>query len=216
MAVIDSAPSGQYVAMELRDAGNPGVDGQLARQMVAAARGIEARDERIARMIDSYFDLVWRTLRRLGVLSSGLDDATQQVFIVAAQKLPTIEVAGERAYLMGIAYRVASDARRTRMRRREAAVEVDLDEYAGPDASQEELVDQKRARELLDKVLATMPIDLRAAFTLFEIEEMSCPEIAEALSVPLGTVSSRLRRARELFREQVQLLATLPEGGAHG
>ena len=70
----------------------------------------------------------------------------------------------------------------------------------GPD----ELSDQKRARELLNHVLDDMAFDLRTVFILFELEGLRSPEIAEVVGVPLGTVASRLRRAREAFRELVQ------------
>jgi RNA polymerase sigma-70 factor (ECF subfamily) len=76
-------------------------------------------------------------------------------------------------------------------------------ERVDPRPSPEELVDQKRARQLLDEVLAAMPMDLRAAFTMFEIEGMSVPEVATALGIPPGTAASRLRRARERFHELV-------------
>jgi RNA polymerase sigma-70 factor (ECF subfamily) len=52
-------------------------------------------------------------------------------------------------------------------------------------------------------VLEQLPLDLRAVFVLFELEGMTSPEIAELSGVPLGTVASRLRRAREHFRELV-------------
>jgi RNA polymerase sigma-70 factor (ECF subfamily) len=52
----------------------------------------------------------------------------------------------------------------------------------------------------LDEVLDALPMDLRAPFVLFELEELSTAEIAAMLSVPAGTVASRLRRAREEFR----------------
>jgi RNA polymerase sigma-70 factor (ECF subfamily) len=70
----------------------------------------------------------------------------------------------------------------------------------GPD----ELSDQKRARELLNRVLEDMTLELRTVFILFELEGLRSPEIAEMVGVPLGTVASRLRRAREAFRELVQ------------
>jgi DNA-directed RNA polymerase specialized sigma24 family protein len=76
---------------------------------------------RIETMVQLYFDVVWRSLRRLGVPDGAVDDAAQQVFLVAARKLDTIEPAGEKPYLLGIAVRVASDARRTQARRREVS-----------------------------------------------------------------------------------------------
>jgi RNA polymerase sigma-70 factor (ECF subfamily) len=58
-------------------------------------------------------------------------------------------------------------------------------------------------RELLDKILDSMEDDLREVFLLYEFEEMSMIEIAGALGIPQGTVASRLRRARSVFRERV-------------
>jgi len=161
------------------------------------------RDERLEAMVQAHFDAVWRSLRRLGVADGSLDDAAQQVFLIASRKLDAIDPAGEKAYLLGIAARVASDARRSHSRRREVADDA---ERIDPAPSQEELVDRKRAREQLDRVLAAMPMDLRVRFTMFEIEGLSVPEVATALGIPLGTAASRLRRAREAFREEVQRL----------
>jgi RNA polymerase sigma-70 factor, ECF subfamily len=191
--VIDSALPGQsQVTSPL--ASEPLIESDLTQ-----------RDARIERMVQLYFDVVWRSLRRLGVAEGTLDDATQQVFMVAARKLDTIDPAGEKPFLLGVAVRVASDARRSRTRRREVA-DDDADARVDPAPSAEDLVDQKRARQLLDRVLASMPMDLRAAFTMFEIEGMSTPEVAAALGIPLGTASSRLRRAREQFHEGVARL----------
>jgi RNA polymerase sigma-70 factor (ECF subfamily) len=190
------------------DAGSTVSEGALA----PPARACTAADERrIEQMVQLYFDVVWRSLRRLGVADGTIDDAAQQVFLVAARKLDTIDPGGERSYLLGIAVRVASDARRTRSRRREVP-DDDTTERVDPRPSPEELVDQKRARQVLDRVLLSMPMDLRAAFTMFEIEGMSVPEVASAMGVALGTAASRLRRAREHFHLQVRRLG-LHHGG---
>jgi RNA polymerase sigma-70 factor, ECF subfamily len=188
-------------SMPLREAVDPRASGQ----------GETSRDERLEALVQTYFDLVWRSLRRFGVDDASVDDAAQQVFIVTARKLDGIEPAGERAYLLGVAVRVASEARRSRARRREVQDE-DAGERVDPDPSPEELVDRKRARQLLDRVLSAMPMDLRAPFTMFEIEGMSVPEVAAALGVPLGTAASRLRRAREQFHVQVQRLGVRQRG----
>jgi RNA polymerase sigma-70 factor (ECF subfamily) len=203
MAVIEKVGAGQLPtdhALARSMEADPAPSSRSPLDGDAFTGDMAARDARVRQMVDQHFDLVWRSLRRLGVREGSLDDAAQQVFIVAARKLDTIVVGGERPYLLGIAVRVASDARRTVTRRREvsdeesSALEVDRSPAA------DELVDQKRARAMLDRILASMPMDLRAAFTMFEIEEMSVPEIAAALSIPLGTAASRLRRAREAFR----------------
>ena len=175
-----------------------------------------AVDARVRALVDAHFDVVWRTLCRCGVPEAGVDDAAQQVFLVATRKLDAIEEATERAYLLGIAVRVAADARRTQKRRREVPHD---DEAMAPllgdgPATPEELVDQKRARELLDSVLASMPDDARDVFVLFEIEGVPLAQIAETLAIPMGTVSSRIRRARELFQKKVNRLSRTEELGA--
>ena len=106
----------------------------------------------------------------------------------------------ERAFLMGTTVHVASHAKRTQRRRREVP-EADgpVIEAADSGLGPEEIVEQKRMRALLDEVLAAMPEDLRAALVLFELEELSMQEIGAALDLPMGTVASRLRRAREMF-----------------
>jgi RNA polymerase sigma-70 factor (ECF subfamily) len=59
-------------------------------------------------------------------------------------------------------------------------------------------------------------MDLRAVFTLYELEELKMNEIAELLGVPAGTVASRLRRAREHFEAQVARLQARMKGERRG
>ena len=83
---------------------------------------------------------------------------------------------------------------------------MDLLDVPDGAANPEELMDQRRARALLDQVLGDMPMDLRAVFVLFELEEMTMMEIATLSDIPPGTVASRLRRARHVFQKAVQKL----------
>ncbi len=153
---------------------------------------------RLRALVDAHFDFIWRSLRRLGLQAPDADDAAQHVFWVAARKLERIEIGRERAFLFGTACHVARDAKRSKNRRREDLSDgIDVEDAA---ASAEELVDKGKARVALDRALDSMPIDVRAAFVLFELEEMTVPAIALLLGVPVGTVASRLRRGRELFQ----------------
>ena len=158
---------------------------------------IAARNERLERLIQGEYRLIWRLLRRLGVPEHSVDDATQQVFLVVAERLEDIEQDSERSFAFGTALRVAQSSRRKRGREQG---ESDLDARASGLASTEDLADQRRLRERLDLLLEMMPVELRSVFVLFEIEGLTSPEIAELSDLPLGTVASRLRRAREQFR----------------
>jgi RNA polymerase sigma-70 factor (ECF subfamily) len=174
--------------------------------------------DRVRELVDRHFDAVWRFVRRLGMPPDAADDVAQETFVVAARKVDGILAATERQYLFAIAVRVTTEARRARSRRRELP-EGDTPPSPDPRPGADELLDRKRARQLLEDVLASMPLDLRAAFTLFELEDMSLPEVAAILGVPLGTATSRLRRARELFRTRVQRMTAAPPrtpGGRHG
>ncbi len=164
-----------------------------------------AQDARLRAIVGAQFDFVWRSLRRLGVPETDVDDCAQQVLWVAARKLDAIQEGSERAFLFSTAMRVASDARRSRTRRREVN-EDDTAEAADPGPGPEEAADRQRARALLDQVLDAMPMELRAPFVLFELEEVPTAEIAVLLELPAGTVASRLRRAREEFQSIVARL----------
>jgi RNA polymerase sigma-70 factor (ECF subfamily) len=155
--------------------------------------------ERLTAMFTAHVDFVWRSLRRLGVEDAAVDDAAQEVFVVAQRKLRVIEPGKEKAFLFGTAVRVAADARRARGRRRETPNETAAATSPDGRAPTDELVEQKRARELLDRVIAALPDDARPVFVLYELEGMTMAEIAACLAIPPGTVASRLRRAREAF-----------------
>jgi RNA polymerase sigma-70 factor (ECF subfamily) len=165
------------------------------RPALTLARG----DDRLAELLHAHFRMVWRALRRLGVQPQSVDDAAQEVFIIVSRKLDQIEPAHERRFLYGVAIRVAANARRARAARRESAELEALEGAAATTPSPEALLDRKRARELLDQALEQLSDDLRTAFVLFELEGCSAPEVAELLDIPVGTATSRLRRAREAF-----------------
>jgi RNA polymerase sigma-70 factor (ECF subfamily) len=157
---------------------------------------------RLTRVAQEHLDFVWRCLRRFGVPAADADDAAQQVFLVAADKLSEVPVERERAFLFATAARIAANARRS-IRRRQSAYDSLSQAPEEPSASQDELSDQLRARALLDQVMSDMPEDLREVFVLFEIEEISIQDIATTLEIPIGTVGSRLRRARQAFQQAV-------------
>ena len=162
-----------------------------------------AQERRLREMVTAHHGLIWRVVRRLGVSEADADDAAQEVFFVAASRLDDIETGKERAFLYSTAARVAANARRSLRRRRAAHDNYEnapRDVVPLPDA----LSDQRKAREVLDEILDALPDDMREVLVLFEMKELSIQEIAEALDMPLGTVGSRLRRAREKFQAAVE------------
>jgi len=151
-------------------------------------------------------DFVFRSLRRAGLDVGTAEDAAQQVFLIAARKLPQILAGKERAFLYATAMNVTADMKRKMARRGETELtDTQLEELeataSAPSLPPDDAIDQQRARELLDEVLSAMPEHLRDVFVLSELEEMSAPEVAVCLAIPTGTVASRLARARQVFDE---------------
>ena len=167
-----------------------------------STEGSESTQQRIKALVTEHFGFVWRSLVRLGLSPSDAEDALQKVFLVASRRLDDIEPGAERSFLFGTALRTASRERRSRARRRETV--GDLPELADPTVGPEEQIDRARARAVLEEVLDAMPLELRAVFVLYELEQLTLPEIAEVASIPLGTATSRLRRAREQFHAHVK------------
>jgi RNA polymerase sigma-70 factor (ECF subfamily) len=157
---------------------------------------------RVQQLVTEYMDFVWRSLRRLGVAAVDCDDGCQRVWVVLAKKVAFIEPAKTRSYIFSVVVRVASEIRRSNGRHQHLELDERLPAPAVLDA--EGLLEQKRAREVLDQVLAGLSWDLRTVFVMFELEGLSSPEIAEALGIRRGTVASRLRLAREAFQRGIE------------
>jgi RNA polymerase sigma-70 factor (ECF subfamily) len=143
-----------------------------------------------------YFRAMWRTLRRLGVATAQLDDAVQDVFVVVHRRLGEFDGRSLRGWLYAIAVRVASDYRRGAAQRTTLPLPESLVDPGVDPARASELGESVR---LLHELLAELDEPKRAVFVLGELEELSAPEIAEALGENLNTVYARLRAARARF-----------------
>lgn len=188
----------------------------LAAGAAAASKASTADTSRrrLRELVTTHQDFVWRSLRRLGVPPAHVDDATQQVFLVAARRLDDIDGARERSFLFSVTMRVASDARRARGRARERADQSAIDSAAATSPAPDVLLGEQQDRALLDGVLDALDDEARAVFVLFEIEGLTSPEIASLLGIALGTVASRLRRGREQFHAAAtRARARLERGG---
>jgi RNA polymerase sigma-70 factor (ECF subfamily) len=164
---------------------------------------------RVAAALARHFALVWRTLRRFGVPEADVDDNAQLAFLTLSSRLGDVAEGAERSFLLGTCLRLAANQRRKHARRPED-LEGDSDQRLGELPNPEEAMQSKERRELLDQGLELLPLEQRTVFVLYELEGFSLPEIAESLAIPLGTATSRLRRAREKFEAWAS--AQKPEG----
>jgi RNA polymerase sigma-70 factor, ECF subfamily len=163
-------------------------------------------------LVQEHYDFIWRLLARLNVSGPEVDDAAQQVFMVLVSREGlTIKVGSERAFLYGVALRVAKEFRRKSQSQLNHII-PDPELLIDRSLDVEAVAERRQARRQLDRILEQMPDNLKEAFILFELEDMSVPQIAELLTIPTGTVASRLRRARALFQKAVLDLRGQQEG----
>jgi RNA polymerase sigma-70 factor (ECF subfamily) len=140
-------------------------------------------------------DFVWRSLQHLGVRPPDLEDVTQEVFVVVHRKLATFDGSSRiTTWLFGICLRVA-DRHRRRAHFRYEQRGHDPPERVD-DHTPEDRLAERQKQALLQRALDHLSLEHRAVFVLFELEGRPCAEIAELLTVPVGTVHSRLHNAR--------------------
>jgi RNA polymerase sigma-70 factor (ECF subfamily) len=162
-----------------------------------------------------HFAFVWRALARLGVADAGLEDAAQDVFLVAYRRWDDFEGRStRRTWIYGIAVRVARDHRR-RVRRKgpgEPLPEELASEAPGPD----EAWQARRAQALARQLLGRLDDERRELVVLVDLEGLSVPEAAELLGLKLNTAYSRLRLAhQELDRAAQQWQARVQREVSH-
>lgn len=161
-----------------------------------------ARTPTIAEIYEEHFAFVWRSARRLGTAAGHVDDVVQDTFMIAHRKLASFEGRSSmKTWLFGILQNVVRAHRRSaeaRLWRSPAPGEIE--ETADAAANPDEDAGRAEAMRLVDHLLDGLDEAKRAVFVLAELEQMSMPEIAEALQIPLNTAYSRLRLARQEFR----------------
>jgi RNA polymerase sigma-70 factor (ECF subfamily) len=167
---------------------------------------VDDRERAFRALYESHCAFVWRNLRRLGVTDADAEDKMQEVFVVAHRRWEEFVDRGHgpRAWLFQIVLRVASDARRHRRRH-----PVDPDggfaqERQSIEPPQTTAVDTRQQLDLLDRALSSIDLGRRAVLVLHEIEQMTAPEIANTLEIPLNTVYSRLRVARVELEQELR------------
>lgn len=149
---------------------------------------------RLESLFNAHHATIWRTLRRRGLSAEAAEDATQETFLLAAEKMEDIRPESEKSFLIATALRVAHSLGRKTVRW-ELDDEMDQRLSSGRNAGE-----RREDAQLCDLVLSKVDPDLVEVFVLYELEGLTSPEIAESLQIPLGSVASRLRRAREQFR----------------
>src|SRR5688572_30880825 len=148
-----------------------------------AATSETADENRLSSIVAEHFDVLWRFMHRLGVAEGDVDDAVQEVIVVLARKLPQVERGSERSFVLSTAFRIASDLRR-RVRRRREVDDSTLSGLPSTEKDPESMLSQRRLRHLLQQTLEQLPLELRAVFVLYELEELTMAEIAVTLGLP--------------------------------
>lgn len=154
-----------------------------------------------------HFEFVWRCLRGLGVPSVGLDDAAQDVFVAVHRQLPGFRgEASVRTWLYAITRHIAANHRR-RDRRKTSVLEPlqpELPSLVDPGPGPLERAADAQAAEFVERFLAKLDTKKREVFLLAFMEEMTIPEVAAALSIPLNTAYTRFRRVRAAFQRALE------------
>ncbi|HOT91678.1 MAG TPA: sigma-70 family RNA polymerase sigma factor [Anaerolineae bacterium] len=159
-------------------------------------------------LVLAYQSQVYNLARYILRDDAAADDATQEAFISAYHALGDFRGGSFRAWLMRIVTNACYD--QLRLHRRRPAVAwndfEDLDEESNPhlvDHAElpEESVQRRELSGLLDRAISNLPQDQRTVLVLIDRLEYSYEEVAATLNMPIGTVKSRLARARARMRK---------------
>lgn len=173
--------------------------------MIASAQGGDA--DSFNRLIELYQGLVYNTAYRILGEREAAEDATQEAFLSAFQNIARFRGGSFKAWLLRIVTNACYDQLRRKQRRPTASLEAllveggDLFAFTDRTESPEEYTDHRELGRAIQAGLATLPADQRITLVLSDIQGLSYQEIAQATGTSLGTVKSRLSRARAAVRD---------------
>lgn len=149
-------------------------------------------DPTFTQLFEEHFGFACRSLQRLGVREADLEDVAQELFLAVHRALPESDRSRPlRPWLFGFAVRFAANYRRLAWHKGRELDDVPVSP---------KLHDKLAAKRAVLHALECLDFDKRVVLVMHDLEEFTAPEIAEQLGLPLNTVYSRVRLAREAFR----------------
>ena len=193
-----------------------------AQLIEAAQRGnLDAFNELVLTYQHRLFNLAYRIMGD----SASAADATQEALIAAFKKIDSFRGGSFSSWVLRIVANRCYDELRRRKRRPARGLDDfgEMDEDANPvlingGESPGEYTERQELVRLLQSAINGLPADHRIVLILSDVEGMSYAEIADTVGVPLGTIKSRLSRARATLRDELQTQGELlprsyrPEG----
>ncbi len=170
-----------------------------ALTMGALGHHLEGPDHRFRALYRGHFGFVWSLTAHFGVPAGAREDVAQEVWLTVHRRIDALRPeASARAWVAAIARHVASRHHRAQSRRarKHEALSLISDRAAEGNAEPDALA-------LVEDALARMDPGQREVFLLTQVEQLSGPEVAQALELPLNTVYSRLRLARARLAEAI-------------
>jgi RNA polymerase sigma-70 factor (ECF subfamily) len=171
------------------------------------------------RLVLAYQDMLYNQAYRMMGEAETAEDATQDAFIAAYRKLDTYRGGSFRAWLLRIVTNICYDELRRRKRRPTTPLEpTDQDDeeiesprwMEDPAGTPEDAAVQSELTAALKNCLEDLPAEFRSVVVLVDIQGMDYLEASEVIGKPLGTVKSRLARARLRLRECLRDFRNLP------
>jgi RNA polymerase sigma-70 factor (ECF subfamily) len=161
-----------------------------------------------ARVYETQFDFVWRSLRLLGVPPEAVEDMTQETFDIVSRQLAEFEGRSSlRTWLFGIAQRVASNYRRL-VRRKLSRLEPLSEAAPSPEPTPHAHAEAKEAAGVVECFVAGLEPEWRAVFVLSLLEGLPGGEVAEALGISVNAVYCRVHTLREALRQAFEQHST--------
>jgi RNA polymerase sigma-70 factor (ECF subfamily) len=162
-----------------------------------------------------HFTMVYRLVARSGVPLSEVEDVTQRVFVVAARRHGDLSALEHpKAWLRAVVLRLVRENRRKRQVREWKTRLFGGERDDTPACDPERLTEAAEAQAVVGRILDRMPWKLREVLVLTDIEQCKPQEVARTLGIPVNTVRSRRRLAREEFKKRWRRLGL--EGADHG
>ncbi len=177
----------------------------MSRPLPAPASAPTARPD-FREVYREQIGYVWSLLLRLGAPRADVKDLAQDVFATAFRQWSSYDFTRPvRPWLYSFVFRTLQDSRRKLSRKLELVV-PELPELDAPGQDAVEHLQRREGLSVAQQLILGLELERRAVFVMVELEELSMPQVAEALGIPLNTAYTRLRLARRDFEAALKRL----------